>query len=311
MLQLLDRPRLLGLFCAAGAVGLGIFYMAAAGAPSHYLFINLAALVLGASFWLSLRSRAGAPFKDDGRIMLALGLTLLATALFGAAVEGASRWVFVGPISLQISLVVLPAMILLHARSADPIGTLGVAIAALALALQPDRAMAGVLAAGLGASLLARRDRLGGIAFAASMLAFGATMLRPDALPAVPYVDRILYTAFDVSAAAGLAVIAGSLILVVPGLAGARAVPAIARSCWRSPPAGRRWWRQPRWAIIRHLWSAMAGARYWATCSAQPCCRARSRGKRERSQPGSIRKAGATPIPAIASVASPVRPGKR
>ncbi len=221
MNHLLDRPRLLGLLCAAAAVGMGICYMAAAGAPSLYLLINLAALILGGSIWLSLRPAARGASKSDGRIVLALALALLATAIVGDPVEGASRWVNVGPLSVQVSLIVLPAMILLHARSGGAIGTVGVAIAALALAAQPDRAMAGVLAAGLGAVMLAKPNRVHALALAAAVIAFGAAMLRPDALPAVPFVDRILYTAFGIHALAGLAVVAGATILVAPGLVGA------------------------------------------------------------------------------------------
>jgi cell division protein FtsW (lipid II flippase) len=218
MNRLLDRPRLLGLLCAAGAVALGLAYMAAAGAPPRYLAINVAALMLGAGAWLGLTAWASPRGAWSGPAVLALTAPLIATALFGAAVDGAARWVHVGPLTVQVSLVVLPAIIVLYARRADAVGTAGVAIAALALALQPDRAMAGVLAAGMGAVLVARRGRFPALAFAAALTGFGAALLRPDALPAVPFVDRILYTAFDVHAGAGLAVVAGSLLLLVPAL---------------------------------------------------------------------------------------------
>jgi cell division protein FtsW (lipid II flippase) len=154
--------------------------------------------------------------------VLALSLPLLVTALFGGAVDGASRWVDLGPLSLQASLVVLPPMLVLYARNVDAIGTVGVAVAALALAAQPDRAMSGALAAGLAALVAARPGRLPVLALVLAVAAFGATLLLPDALPAVPFVDRILYTAFGVHALAGLAVVAGSLFLVAPGLGAVR-----------------------------------------------------------------------------------------
>jgi cell division protein FtsW (lipid II flippase) len=236
--HLLDRPRLLGLFCAAGAVGLGLTYLAAAGAPPRYLVINLAAFILGAAAWLGLGPASVSRLAGNGWAALGLTLPLIATALLGVPVDGASRWVNVGPLSVQISLVVLPAMIVLYARSADAIGTAAIAVAALALAAQPDRAMAGVLAAGMGAVLLARRGRLPAFALAAAVAGFGAAMLRPDALPAVPFVDRILYTSFDVHAAAGAAVVAGCLILLAPALPGAlrrgdeRAALVAFGACW-------------------------------------------------------------------------------
>jgi hypothetical protein len=220
MNNLLDRPRLLGLLCGSGAVGLGLAYMAAGGAPTSYLLVNLAALILGATAWLALGRAANSPLVGDGRAVFVLALPLLATAVFGAAAAGVSRWVNVGSLNIQVSLIVLPVMIVLYTRNADAIGTVGVVIAALALATQPDRAMAGMLAAGLAGLVLARPNRLATVALAITVVAFAVTLIRPDASPAMPFVDRILYSAFDVHALAGLAVIAGSILLVVPAVFG-------------------------------------------------------------------------------------------
>lgn len=238
MNRLLDRPRLLGLICAAAAVALGFAYMSAAGAPPRYLAVNLGALILGAAVWLGVGPWASSRLAYGGLVVLALTLPLIATALFGAAVEGASRWVNVGPLSVQVSLIVLPAIIVLYARSTDAIGTAGIAMSALALAVQPDRAMAGVLAAGMGAVAFTKASRLSAFALAAALTGFGMTMLRPDALPAVPFVDRVLYTAFDVHAVAGVGVVAGCLILLAPALIGAlrrmheRPVMVAFGACW-------------------------------------------------------------------------------
>lgn len=228
MNHLLERPRLLGLLCGAGAVALGLAYLAAAGAPPHHPLVNLAALGLGVTLWVALGSR-GVPLPSfAGRTALALTLPLLGTALTGISAEGASRWIFLGPLSVQVSLVVLPAIIVLYARSPDRLGGVAIALAALALALQPDRAMAGALAAGMAAILLTRPDRLSALAFAAAAAGFAVAMLQPDALPAVPYVDRILYTAFDVHPAAGAAVLGGCFLILCPAL------PALSRHGDRS-----------------------------------------------------------------------------
>jgi cell division protein FtsW (lipid II flippase) len=215
------RPRWLGFICGVGAVGMGIAYMSAAGAPSRYILMNLAALVLGATAWLALGRAAGSRLAGAGPVTLALALALLLTALFGFAVEGASRWVSLGPLNLQVSLIVLPVMLVLYARRPDAVGTVGMMVAALALALQPDRAMAGVLAAGLLALLVSNRSGLPIVAAAGAIFAFGWTLLSPDLLPAVPYVDRILYTAFEIHLLAGLAVVIGAAALVVPAVMGA------------------------------------------------------------------------------------------
>jgi hypothetical protein len=221
MNSLSARPRLLGLICGTAAVGIGIAHMAAAGAPPRYMVMNLAALVLGATAWLALGRSAGSRLAGAGPATLALAAALLLTALFGVAAQGASRWVSVGPLNLQVSLIVLPVMLVLYARRPDEAGTAGMAVAALALALQPDRAMAGALAAGLLALLASNRSRLPAVAAAGAILAFGWTLLRPDSLPAAPYVDRILYSAFEVHPIAGLAVLSGAAALVAPAAIGA------------------------------------------------------------------------------------------
>lgn len=220
MNRMFARPRSIGLTCAAGAVAFGLASMAAAGAPSRYMIMNLAALVLGATVWLALGRLAGVRLAAAGPATLALALPLLLTALFGVAVDGASRWVSVGPLSLQVSLILLPAMLILYARQPDWTGTAGMVVAAVALAIQPDRAMAGVLAAGLLAVLVSCRSVPVIVAAAAAILAFASTLITPDSLPAVPFVDQVLYTAFEVHILAGLAVTIGAALLVLPAAVG-------------------------------------------------------------------------------------------
>jgi cell division protein FtsW (lipid II flippase) len=244
MNTLSTRPRLLGLICGAGAVGMGLMYMLAAGAPSRYLLVNCFALVLGATAWLMLGRTARSRLAAAGPVTLVLALPLLLTALFGVAVDGASRWVNVGPLSLQVSLILLPALVVVYSRRPDGIGAAGMIVAALALALQPDRAMAGVLMAGLAGLVVLRPSRFTIVAAAASALAFVWTLLMPDTLPAVHFVDRVLYTAFDVHPLAGFAVVTGAAALVVPAAIGAgsaasqRPVLWAFGGCWAGVIAG-------------------------------------------------------------------------
>lgn len=160
-----------------------------------------------------------------GAVTLVLGAALLATALFGVPVEGATRWVRLGAVSLQPSLIVLPFIIVAFAGRRDMPATCGLLLASLAVAIQPDRAMAGVLAAGLGVLAIARPDRWTLAALLGAATAFAATLVRADRLPAVPYVDQIFYTSFEVGALAGLAVLAGSLLILAPAAAGRLADP--------------------------------------------------------------------------------------
>jgi cell division protein FtsW (lipid II flippase) len=218
MNRILARPRLLGLLCAVGAVTAGLAYMQMAGAPPRYLLVNLSALVLGATVWVGLGRASSMPIPGTGPVILALAVTLLLTAQLGIPADGATRWVSVGPLSLQVSLIAVPVMLVLYARHADPVGTFGVIAAALALALQPDRAMAGVMLAGLVALVATKPSLLSVIATGAALLAAAFTLLLPDTLPAVPYVDRILYSAFDVHPVAGSFVVIGAAALIAPAI---------------------------------------------------------------------------------------------
>jgi hypothetical protein len=80
--------------------------------------------------------------------------------------------------------------------------------------------MAGIMAATLALLALYRQERQVVLALTVAGVSFAVTLLRPDSLPAVPYVDQILYTSFEVHPLAGIAVLGGALLLIVPALAG-------------------------------------------------------------------------------------------
>jgi hypothetical protein len=209
-----------GLLCALAATGLGLVYLFAAGAPPAYLVVNAAAFLLGAVALSTPVGQAFAGRSRSGAALLMLGLCLLAVALFGASADGATRWIRIGPLGVQLSLVLLPLMIVAYARHSGAVGTLGMAVAAAALALQPDRAMAGVLALAMAALVLARPTLLAAAALAAAAAAFVVTLARPDGLVAVPYVDQVLITAFGVHPLAGAVVLLGALLLLAPAILG-------------------------------------------------------------------------------------------
>src|SRR4051812_39941515 len=144
----LNSPRAVGIACALSATLLGLLYLQAAGAPTSRVIVNALSLVLGLALFAVIPPSAQETRAAGGGV-LAFWVMLLATAMFGVSVEGASRWARVGGVSLQVSLVVLPALLVLFARSRGFLATTGVVLAALALGLQPDRAMAGIMVAAL------------------------------------------------------------------------------------------------------------------------------------------------------------------
>lgn len=208
------------LLCGFAATALGLGYMATADAPVAYLLINAAAFAIGlaAVALLSLQ-----PLRvSAGAMCLGLAIALLTSFLLGTTVEGATRWLRLGNITVQPSLILLPVLTLTFARAHNWVGTIGISLTALVLALQPDRAMSGALAAGLLTLAVIRPNARTLTAMSAAIVGFATAMVRPDGQRAMPFVDGILMTSFDVHPAAGLAVISGSLILLMPAVIGPR-----------------------------------------------------------------------------------------
>lgn len=218
--DLFQHPRRMTGLCAVVATGLGLVYMHVAGAPAAYLAMNVSALVIG--FLLAGITALGARSVQlsAGAISLILAAFLLLTSLFGMAASGATRWIAVGGLAVQLSLLIVPVMAICFARSRDLPSTVGIAIASLALAIQPDRGMSGALAAGMLVLALMRPERDTMIAARAAISGFVAAMMQVDILPATPYVDQILYSSFDVHPLAGMAVLAGVVLMILPSIIG-------------------------------------------------------------------------------------------
>jgi hypothetical protein len=230
------------IWCGLVATALGLGYMAAGGAPAAYLLMNAAAFGIGLAAVAVLSQQ---PLRmSAGAMCLGLAILLLASFTVGTAVEGATRWLRLGGIVVQPSLILLPVLTISFASARDWVGAIGVSLAALVLALQPDRAMSGALAAGLLTLAVMRPDPRTLTALAAAIAGFATAMLRPDTQGAMPFVDRILLTSFDVHPAAGIAVISGSLILLVPAVVGLR----------KNPPAASGH------AVFGAVWTALVAA---------------------------------------------------
>lgn len=212
------RDPIVGILCAVCAVGLGVLHMVMGEAPLRMIIINLAAVLvgLGLCLWLAQSRRL-----REGRInpvVPVLGAALLATAYFGVEADGAARWVAVAGLVIQPTLLFIPLMLMLHARRGDVWTSAGLVLAITATASQPDRAMAGVLFAALTALALKTRDRRSLSLAAAAAVGFAVTIFRPDRGGVSAFVDRILFTGFELHPLAGIALALGTLLLVVPAL---------------------------------------------------------------------------------------------
>jgi hypothetical protein len=123
-------------------------------------------------------------------------------------------------------------MVMTFARVRDAEMTMAMLIAAVALAIQPDRAMAGALAAGLAALAVTVRDRQVLLALVAALCSLAVTLVRPDTLPPTPFVEQVFAGAFGFSMVAGLALLAGSALLLLPMLALHRTDATVFAAVW-------------------------------------------------------------------------------
>lgn len=225
MARIAHAPVWLGVACAATATGLGLAVMAWAGAPRSYLAINAAALVIGLLALANLNLVTRIARVPCDRVALGIAILLVALGPFGITAQGATRWLSVGGAVIQPSLILVPLLLVLAARRPSAVAATALAIAALVLAWQPDRAMAGALAfaaIGLWRSGGARQWAWA-VLIAVGSLVF--TLASPDLGERMPYVDQILWLAFTLHPLAGGALWCGALLLLVPTLVVSRLRP--------------------------------------------------------------------------------------
>ncbi|MEM8918429.1 MAG: hypothetical protein AAGE37_06160 [Pseudomonadota bacterium] len=211
-----DRFTISAIFCGVTACLIGLAYLFLSGAPVTMVAVNTAAMLLGVCLAVALILSVPVTPGFLNAIALFGSLGLLGTATLGYAIEGATRWVLVGPFFVQTSLILLPLIALGFARIQNVWTTMSIVLASLAMAIQPDRAMAAMLFAAVAVICWIRPGKLTfGAAFICAS-GFLVTLLLPDRLSAVPFVDHILWTAFDVSTMTGLALWIGCLALIGP-----------------------------------------------------------------------------------------------
>lgn len=188
----------------------------AAGASTSMLVVQAAAgLIAAASIFLMSRVRSALSFRAQTTIMALSLFVVAATALFGVTMDGATRWIGVGPVLLHTASLVLPVAVWAFATRPASLLTAGLCAAiAVTLAVQPDGGAAVAFALAVVARLWVHRGRLDWVSAAVAVLAAAWAWTRPDSLPAVSYVEEVVSAAFATALLIG--VFAGLMLTLLP-----------------------------------------------------------------------------------------------
>lgn len=206
-----------GLLALAIPVLAGIGCLWLLGAPSPYLLVNAAALLLGIVAIALVPPIEGEKAK---RLVAVLLLALLIVPLLsGPDVNGIARWLPLGSFTLHAGMLVIPLLAVLAARDADyaaPILLAGI----FAAFLQPDAASGLALTFAAMGLYNATRDWKVGVVAGTGFIATLVMWVRGE-LPAQPFVERVLVDTAMVSPLAALALfaaLAGSFFLMLHAL---------------------------------------------------------------------------------------------
>ena len=232
--RVVSEARLAAL-CAAAGIAAGIVWLILRGASPVMPAINLLAAAIGVTAVIPLARAMQARVQTLDVIAVLSCVAIAAPLLFGPRVEGIARWVELGPVRLEPAMIVLPLALILHARDPRQTSTVALALTALALAFQPDRSMATVLAATVFVLALLQ----GGLAawglVAWSIATAAMAFARPDPLAPVPFVENVLNDAFAHGLASGLVMTLAAGLVVLPAAIARSTMPAARiafATCW-------------------------------------------------------------------------------
>lgn len=171
------------------AVLSGVFAMIAGHEPSVRWGMQLAAwLIFALAAWLLRHFATQIPAYIWGVLLL----VLLAATLFGHGTEGVRRWLDLGVISINASMLVLPALLVLLYRMKNPYPF--IICAAVILCFQPDISQLAGFCAGTLPLIWQRgtnRKWKAGMILCFCITA-GICLFIPAEIPPVPYSEGIL-----------------------------------------------------------------------------------------------------------------------
>ncbi|MFN9926234.1 MAG: hypothetical protein ACK53I_04775 [Phenylobacterium sp.] len=196
-----------GALAIPATAALGVVVLVALGAPPRLWGLNVAAAVAGAGLVLGLSRWGGLLWRRPTAVLLTAAGALIATALWGADLDGVRRWGPIGPLRLHVGFLILPPALAALATAGPRPGVAGAALIGAALAWQPDAGMAAAFALGVTGIALVRRTASSWIGVAIAVMAAGVALMRPDPLEPVRFVEGVVLLAMTQGALVGAAAI--------------------------------------------------------------------------------------------------------
>lgn len=202
---------------ATAAISLLAIHTAGAGTAS--VAVQAAAFLIGAmALWAA--SRTGRPGRGP-RLISAAAILVVAvlTLTTGVEMQGAHRWLALGPVLIHPASLLGAPLLWLVAQDADDVWTAGVAaMTILTFGLGFDGAASLAFAVGTTGLLTAARGSWKALASLATLSWILAlwSLARSQALPRVPYVEDVVPTVWAVSPLLGVAAVIALILLSAP-----------------------------------------------------------------------------------------------
>jgi cell division protein FtsW (lipid II flippase) len=191
-----------------GALGVALVFMVIASSMTQSFNLH------------RTRTHPDTPEDHISLCVLSAGVLILYTAIEGQAANGVSRWLSIGGtgISIQPSVMLMPAMLIAAAILRNALATIGVALAFLGLAFQGDALLAFASAMAIAISLLAARRTcwLTFVLLVYALLCCVVALRNAVTLPPVAHVDQALQSAFAWTPFAGFAALGMAIFTIFP-----------------------------------------------------------------------------------------------
>lgn len=188
------------------AVAAGLVFMAIGGASSHFIIVNIMALVaVAVSVWI-----VPPTVMDKAPLMLTIIVAVLmaATLVSGVAIDEVRRWLPVGPLRLHAGMLLLPAFIVVIQRIEPRFALAAVVAVTIIIGVQPDFASALALSLSTFTLALMLRQIWAYIAAAIAIAMLAVSIFGMVDLPPVAFVEDIATDAWAIHPA--LAIILGA-----------------------------------------------------------------------------------------------------